>query len=159
MGPVTSKRDEQVPTVEEATATPVGVPAKAIEGRSLSQIAWTRLKRDKVALVGGGFIIFLVLVAVFASLINKALGHPVNEFHQDKIDPNLGGIPPVGSWGGISKDFLLGVQPVTGRDMFSQIIYGAQVSLLVALAATVAAVAIGVVLGICPATSAVSSTT
>jgi ABC-type dipeptide/oligopeptide/nickel transport system permease subunit len=39
-------------------------------------------------------------------------------------------------------------RPVTGRDMFSQIIYGAQVSLLVALAATVAAVTIGVVLGI-----------
>ena len=43
MGPVTSKSDEQVPSVEEATSTPPGVPAKAIEGRSLGQIAWTRL--------------------------------------------------------------------------------------------------------------------
>ncbi|WP_433217874.1 ABC transporter permease [Dactylosporangium sp. CS-047395] len=148
MGPVTSKSDEQVPTVEEATATPAGVPAKAIEGRSLSQIAWTRLKRDKVALIGAGFIVFLVLVAVFAPLINKVWGHPVNEFHQDRIDPLLGGIPPVGTWGGVSKDFLLGVQPVTGRDLFSQIIYGAQVSLLVALSATIVAVTLGVVLGI-----------
>ena len=148
MGPVTSKSDEQVPTVEEATALPAGVPAKAIEGRSLSQIAWTRLKRDKVALTGGGFIIFLVLVAVFAPLINKVWGHPVNEYHSDKIDANLGGYPPIGTWGGVSKDFLLGVQPVTGRDLFSQIIYGAQVSLLVALSATIVAVAIGVVLGV-----------
>jgi hypothetical protein len=133
MGPVTSKSDEQVPSVEEATSTPPGVPAKAIEGRSLGQIAWTRLKRDKLALTGASVIVFLVLIAIFAPLLNKAFGHPINEYHQDKINPSLGGIPEPGTWGGISKDFLLGVQPVTGRDMFSQIIYGARVSLLVAL--------------------------
>ncbi|MFF5231576.1 ABC transporter permease [Dactylosporangium sp. NPDC000521] len=149
MGPVTSKSDEQVPSVEEATSTPSGVPAKAIEGRSLGQIAWTRLKRDKLALTGASVIVFLVLVAIFAPLINKVWGHPINEYHQDKINPNLGGIPEPGTWGGISKEFLLGVQPVTGRDMFSQIIYGARVSLLVALSATVVAVILGVVLGIC----------
>ncbi|GAA0743342.1 ABC transporter permease [Dactylosporangium roseum] len=148
MGPVTSKSDEQVPSVEEATATPAGVPAKAIEGRSLGQIAWTRLKRDKIALTGAAFIVFLVLVAVFAPLLNKAFGHPVNDFHQDKINTSLGGIPEPGTWGGISSEFLFGVQPVTGRDLFSQIIYGARVSLLVALSATVVAVAIGVVMGI-----------
>jgi ABC-type dipeptide/oligopeptide/nickel transport system permease subunit len=148
IGPVTSKSDEQVPTVEEATTAPAGVPAKVIEGRSLGQIAWTRLKRDKVALIGAGFIIFLVLVAVFAPLLNKLWGHPVNEFHQDKIDASLGGIPEPGTWGGVSTDFLLGVQPVTGRDMFSQIVYGARVSLLVALSATIVAVLLGVVLGV-----------
>jgi len=148
MGPVTSKSDEQVPTVEEATSLPAGVPAKAIEGRSLGQIAWTRLKRDKVALTGAGFIIFLVLVAVFAPILNKIWGHPVNEYHSDKINSSLGGIPEPGTWGGISKEFILGVQPVTGRDMFSQIIYGARVSLLVALSATIVAVILGVVLGV-----------
>ena len=45
-----------------------------IEGRSLGQIAWTRLKRDKVALAGGVFLIFLILVAIFAPLIVKWLG-------------------------------------------------------------------------------------
>ncbi|GAA2622329.1 ABC transporter permease [Dactylosporangium fulvum] len=148
MGPVTSKSDEQVPSVEEATATPAGVPAKAIEGRSLGQIAWTRLKRDKVALTGAAFIVFLVLVAAFAPLLNKAFGHPVNQYHQDKINTSLGGIPEPGTWGGISTEFLFGVQPVTGRDLFSQIIYGARVSLLVALSATIVAVSIGVVMGI-----------
>jgi len=148
MGPVTSKSDEQVPTVEEATSKPAGVPAKAIEGRSLGQIAWMRLKRDKVALTGAAFILFLVLVAVFAPILNKIWGHPVNEFHQDQINPSLGGIPEPGSWGGISRDFILGVQPVTGRDLFSQIIYGARVSLLVALSATIVAVILGVVLGV-----------
>ncbi|WP_308441104.1 ABC transporter permease [Planosporangium mesophilum] len=141
---MTSSTDVTPPAGEEA---PVG-SGKAIEGRSLGRIAWTRLKRDRVALTGGGVIIFLILVAIFAPIINKFLGHPVNEYHQDKIDPNLGGIPPVGTWGGISSEFLFGVQPVTGRDLFSQIIYGSQTSLLIALLATLLAVVIGVVVGI-----------
>ena len=37
-----------------------GTPAaKAIEGRSLTQIAWTRLKRDKVAMTAGGIVLFM----------------------------------------------------------------------------------------------------
>jgi ABC-type dipeptide/oligopeptide/nickel transport system permease subunit len=148
MGPVTSHADETVPSVEEATITPPGVSAKAIEGRSLGRIAWTRLKRDRVAIAGAYVIVFLVLVAIFAPVINKFLGHPPNDYHQDKINANLGGIPEPGTWGGISRDFIFGVQPVTGRDLFTQIIYGARVSLLVALAATLVAVIIGVVLGV-----------
>ena len=31
----------------------MSVPGKAIEGRSLGQIAWMRLRRDKVAMGGG----------------------------------------------------------------------------------------------------------
>ena len=142
VGPVTSPTETQ-----PAEETPA-VPGAVIEGRSLGRIAWTRLKRDRVALAGGITVLLLILVAVLAPLINKAFGHPVNEYHQDKIDPNLGGIPPVGTWGGISSDFLLGVQPVTGRDLFSQIIYGAQTSLLIAFAATLLAVAIGIVVGV-----------
>src|SRR5262249_41968338 len=101
-----------------------------------------------VALAGGGLIIFLILAAVFAPVINRFLGHPPNEYHQDKIDPNIGGIPPLGTWGGISKDFLLGVQPVTGPDVVSQIIYGARRSLLVAFIAPLLAVVMGVVVGV-----------
>ena len=142
VGPVTSPTETQ--PAEETSA----VPGTVIEGRSLGRIAWTRLKRDRVALAGGITVLLLILVAILAPLINKAFGHPVNEYHQDKIDPNLGGIPPVGTWGGISSDFLLGVQPVTGRDLFSQIIYGAQTSLLIAFAATLLAVAIGIVVGV-----------
>src|SRR5262245_47892147 len=136
--------DEVTPSVETA---PVVAP-KQIEGRSLGRIAWTRLKRDRVALAGAVVIIFLILIAIFAGVVNKFLGHPVNEFHPEKVDPNLGGIPTPGTWGGMSWDFLFGVEPPFGRDLFTQVIYGSRVSLVVALAATLVAVIIGVVLGI-----------
>jgi ABC-type dipeptide/oligopeptide/nickel transport system permease subunit len=128
--------------------TIAGVP---IEGRSLGQIAWTRLKRDKVAMAGGAVVIFMILIAVFSVRpfggIVGLLGHPQDQWHQDKINADLGGLP-LGGWGGASGDFLLGVQPVTGRDVFSMIVYGAQFSLLISFGATVLAVVIGVIAGV-----------
>ncbi|WP_431950571.1 ABC transporter permease [Actinacidiphila sp. bgisy167] len=121
-------------------------PAKAIEGRSPGRIAWMRLKRDKVALAGGVIVVFLILVAVFAPLIVSALGHPPNDFHEDKIDPLFG--TPTGKWGGVSGDYLFGVEPVNGRDVFSRIVYGTRISLLVAFLSAVVAVVLGTFFGI-----------
>src|SRR5918997_526661 len=59
----------------------------AIQGRSLRQIAWLRLKRDRVALAGGGVVAGLILVAIFAPVIVAVLGHPPLEFHYEKVDP------------------------------------------------------------------------
>jgi peptide/nickel transport system permease protein len=120
---------------------------RQIEGRSLGQIAWLRLKRDRVAIAGGCIVLFLIVVAILAPVLSKLLGHPPSEFHQDLIDPNLGGLPR-GKFGGISKEFLLGVEPVNGRDVFSRVVYGARISLLVAFLATLVSVFIGVTLGI-----------
>jgi peptide/nickel transport system permease protein len=122
-----------------------GMPAKAIEGRSPGQIAWMRLKRDRLALAGGLVVIFLVLVAVCAPVIVHFFGHDPNEFHESMIDPNLG--TPKGAFGGISRDFLLGVEPTNGRDVFSRILYGARISLLVAFLAAMVSVVVGSVLG------------
>ena len=127
----------------EAALIGGGVP---IQGRSLGQIAWIRLKRDKVALAGGLIVLFLILVAIFAPLIVKLLGHPPNDFHQDLIDPNLQ--TAKGKFGGISRHYLLGVEPVNGRDLFSRVVYGARISLLIAFLATMLSVLIGATLGV-----------
>jgi N-terminal TM domain of oligopeptide transport permease C len=60
----------------DAEPGPVVDGERIIEGRSLGQIAWMRLKRDRVAIGGGIVIVVLILVAVFAPLIVKLLGHP-----------------------------------------------------------------------------------
>ncbi|OEJ33835.1 ABC transporter permease [Streptomyces subrutilus] len=131
---------------EPAAVAAPGVPLKAIEGRSPWRIAWLRLKRDKVALAGGVVVLLLILVALFAPLIVKAFGHPPEELHEDMLDPLLG--LPAGDWGGISSDFLLGVEPVNGRDVFSRIVYGARISLLVAFLSAFVAVTLGTFFGI-----------
>lgn len=133
------------PTAEVAPAA-AGAEVKKVEGRSLKQIAWNRLKQDKVALAGGITVVVLILVAVFAPLIVDLLGHPPDEFHQEKVE-DLTGLPK-GALGGMSWDYLFGVEPNKGRDIFSRVVYGARISLLVAFLAAVVAVALGTLFGI-----------
>ena len=100
------------------SGSPDAVPGpSAIEGRSLGQIAWRRLRRDKVAIAGGLFLLFLVFVAILAPLIVKVLGDPPNEFHENLLDFTVGGVPK-GAFGGISWDHLMGLEPQNGRDVF-----------------------------------------
>jgi peptide/nickel transport system permease protein len=136
---------ELEPGAAEAQPESVLEGAGKIEGRSLGQIAWTRLKRDKVALGGGIVVLLLIIGSVFAPLIVHFLGHPPNEFHQDLIDANTQ--VPIGPYGGISRDFLFGLEPVNGRDLFSRVMYGSQISLLIAFLATLLSVFIGTTLG------------
>lgn len=127
----------------EAGLAGLGQP---IQGRSLGQIAWLRLRRDKIAITGAVVVLLLILMAIFAPVLVRLFGHPPDEFHSDLIDPTFA--RPIGRFGGISSHFLLGVEPVNGRDIFSRIIYGARISLLIAFLATLLSVTIGVVLGI-----------
>lgn len=132
----------------EADANPESVlkGAGPIQGRSLSQIAWSRLKRDKVAIGGGIVVLLLILIAIFAPLIVKLLGHPPNEFNYKNVNPETQ--VPYGARGGVSGEFLFGIEPVNGRDLFSRVMYGSQVSLLIAFLATLVSVVLGTVFGI-----------
>src|SRR3954464_12484030 len=135
----------------EAEAQPEAVLAGMggkVEGRSLGQIAWMRLRRDKVAISGGVLVLLLILMAIFAPLLSSWFGHPPSEFHQDLIDPNLQR-PVHGPWhSGVSANFPLGIEPTNGRDIFSRIVYGARISLLIAFLATLLSVILGSTLGI-----------
>jgi peptide/nickel transport system permease protein len=134
----------------ETAADPEAILAGTarIEGRSLWRISWTRLKRDKVAMAGAVVVALLILMAIFAPLIVKVLGDPPNEFHQDLIDTKTGTLAPIGAFGGISWHHLMGLEPVNGRDIFSRVVYGSRISLLIAFFATLLSVLIGTTMGI-----------
>jgi peptide/nickel transport system permease protein/oligopeptide transport system permease protein len=135
---------ELSPTAPEATPEAVlaGIGAKAIQGRSLGQIAWMRLRRDKVAMAGGVVVVLLVLLAIFGPFFVQ---NP-DTYHGNLIDPTFS--RPIGSWGGISLAHPLGVEPITGRDMLARIVIGARYSLLIGFLATLLAVGVGVLMGI-----------
>ncbi|GAA4226979.1 ABC transporter permease [Actinomadura meridiana] len=131
-------------TEAQPEAVLAGVDRKKIQGRSLGQIAWMRLKRDKVALTGAVVVVLLILIAIFGPYFVQ---DPL-KYHQNLIDPTYNR-PKTGVWhSGISADHLLGVEPGTGRDMLARIVHGARISLLVSFLATLMSVAIGTIMGI-----------
>jgi peptide/nickel transport system permease protein/oligopeptide transport system permease protein len=125
----------------EPTPAPA-VAGKAIEGRSLGQIAWMRLRQDKVAMAGGIVVIFLILVAIFGPYLVQ---NPLT-YHENLIDPTFS--RPYGTLGGISAAHPFGVEPITGRDLLARVVNGARVSLVIAFLSTALAVGIGMVMGV-----------
>ena len=121
---------------------PLTVPGQAIEGRSPGQIAWMRLRRDKVAMGGGVVVALLLLTAI----IGPHLVQNPNVYHSNLINPTF--LRPNGAFGGISLAHPLGVEPETGRDLLARIVVGAQYSLLIAFAATILAVGLGTFFGV-----------
>ncbi|MGB6454703.1 MAG: ABC transporter permease [Streptosporangiaceae bacterium] len=127
-------------TVTEAVTA--GLAGRRIEGRSLGQIAWLRLRRDKVAMGSAIFIVFLILVAVAGPFVVQ---NP-DVYHPNLINSTLQG--PNGAFGGISLAHPLGVEPGTGRDMLARVVDGAWVSLLIGFLSTLLAVVLGVLFGL-----------
>ena len=133
---------------DHSVETPTGTSVESTEiaGRSLTQIAWTRLRRDKVAMVSMTIVLVVVAIAAAAPLITRLVGVDPLEFDSSVID-DAGGLP-AGRWGGISMDHPLGVEPGTGRDLFARLLYGSRISLLIAFTGTFVTLTLGVVIGI-----------
>ena len=113
---------------------------QAVAARSPLQLFWRRFRRDKVAMTALVFIIVLIVVAILAAPITKLLGAPPpNEQSTAALDDF--GLPE-----GPSSEHFFGVDPI-GRDVFSRVLYGAQVSLTVAFVGTGLSVIFGVFLG------------
>ena len=111
-----------------------------IAARSPLQLFWRRLRRDKVAMTALTFIVVLCLVALLAPLVIKIVGAP--EPHvQNRETLDDFGLPS-----GPTADNLFGVDNI-GRDVFSRVVYGARVSLQVALIATGLVVLVGTTVG------------
>jgi peptide/nickel transport system permease protein len=133
-----------IPAVDAGTATAEPIPeseAPAIEGRSPWQLAWARLRRDKVAVASFAVICLIVLLAVFAPVIAHLLGHgPNTQFRTTGLTPQ--GIPV-----GPGSQFFFGTDDL-GRDVFLRVIYGARISLLAGVVASGLAVVIGLFVGL-----------
>jgi peptide/nickel transport system permease protein len=125
-----------------ATAGPVPEPGDpAVEGRSPWQLAWARLRHDRVAVVSFGVICLIVLLALFAPVIAAVLGHgPNTQFRTTGLSPQ--GIPV-----GPGSRFFFGTDDL-GRDVFLRVIYGARISLLVGVVASGLAVLVGLLVGL-----------
>ena len=89
----------------------------------------------------------LIVVAAASPLLVKLSGQDAFTYHIDLLDPARGN-GPRGAFGGVSGDHWFGVEPLTGRDLFSIVVLGLRTSLVIAIVVTVVTTVIGTLLGI-----------
>jgi ABC-type dipeptide/oligopeptide/nickel transport system permease subunit len=111
------------PGQQRTRTTSLGGELTARRQRSLWGDAWRRLIRNKLAIIGLIIVTVFALIAVFASVVDYRLAR----FH------------PTWTW-------PMGLD-ANGRDIFSRMVYGAQVSLVVGVLAQAIVLLIGVPLG------------
>ena len=110
-----------------------GRVATEVPGGSVhSDAAWRRLLRDPMGLLGLVIVTVLGASAVLASVIAPYDPHAIDIPHRFE---------------GPSKHHLLGTDQL-GRDVFTRALYGGRIALVVALASTGAAAALGIVFGL-----------
>jgi ABC-type dipeptide/oligopeptide/nickel transport system permease subunit len=107
------------------------------KSRSPLQDAWIVLLQNKVAVGSGVFLILLTLAAIFAHLIAPE-GVDEQKLADNYMSPSL--VDP-------ASPYLLGADRF-GRDILSRVIYGARVSLSVAITASLVSLSIGLVYGL-----------
>jgi peptide/nickel transport system permease protein len=126
-----------------------------VRARGYWEQVWRRLRKDKVALAGGIAIIVLVFSAfVGGPIAASILGHGPNDAFFGAGNQTL---TPLGPWTWVANEgatahgktlFILGSDdPDLNRDEFLRLLYGAQVSLEVAVGATIIGIVIGVLMG------------
>jgi peptide/nickel transport system permease protein len=126
-----------------------------IKARGYWEQVWRRLRRDRVAIASFFVIVALVLIAFPGAWIaQKLLGHGPNDLflsgEHAGVDDRLVPVGPM-SWvdkpDGSQTLFILGGDGTLGRDLFLRLLYGARVSLEVAVFSTIGVMAIGTLMG------------
>lgn len=118
----------------------------AMVGRSIPQIIWGRLRRDRVAMVCLAILIIYYGIAIIGPFVAPLIGLDPYKFDPGAIS-DLGGAPVLPN-GGISLQHPLGVEWGTGRDILAQLLFGLRISLVIATSATLLTVVFGVFFGI-----------
>ena len=118
-----------------------------VEGRSPLRLAWARFRKDRLSMAALVVTLLFAVMAISAPILKKfGIIDPYTP-HQDLLDYATGNYPK-GWGGGISWSHPMGVEPGLGRDVLSRLMYGATLSLTIALSAAIITVAIGTILGI-----------
>jgi len=137
--------------VDLSTESPSGAvagqdPGSApVRGRSPGQLAWRRLKRDRVGVVSAVILAIYTVLAITGQWILDLMHRSATVTNSNLLDSNGN---PLGSHGGITAHYFFGVEPSLGRDMFAQVLLGMRTSLGIAIIVTLFTTAIGVVAGI-----------
>lgn len=137
------------------THAELGEQIEKVRARGYWELVWIRFSRDKVAIASGILIILLFLIAfVGAPVAQHYIGHGPSDLFTEPPAVSSPGLLPAEPWTWINnpttgeRDVLvLGASNRLGQDEFLRLLYGARVSLEVAVFSTLGVMFIGVLMG------------
>ncbi|MGH2833447.1 MAG: ABC transporter permease [Solirubrobacteraceae bacterium] len=129
-------------TLDLGERAAAAVIERGVAARSPLELFWRRFRRDRVALSSLAFIVFLIVVAIAAPVVVKLVGAAGPDVQNSNALSQFG--TPTGP--SFAHHHIFGVDPL-GRDVFSRVLYGARVSLEVAVIATALSMLIGITVG------------
>src|SRR4051794_12595261 len=118
-----------ISATEIADAPPVGATdVKAVAGRSPAQIAFERLRKDKVAVICASIVFVMVVLALLAPVIRNVLTLEPAASTPDSLAPatvlESDGYPAIGPpFHGFTWAHPLGIAPQTAVDNLSVLLY------------------------------------
>jgi len=123
----------------------------ALPTESLSQwqLAWRRLLRHRLAMLGAFVLIFFVLASLLASVdipSIKILSLETPPIHFGLAPYEFDAVDMSVAFSGPTKEHIFGTD-VLGRDTFTRLLYAGRISLSVAGITTILSVIIGVIIG------------
>ncbi|MFT3817488.1 MAG: ABC transporter permease [Rubrivivax sp.] len=111
------------------------------------QSAWQRVRRNGSVRLGGAVLLVLVLVALLAPWLGTVDPSLFDPASRDLLPGKTGEITTL-EGETLQHRFLMGSDSF-GRDIYSRVIYGTRVSLIVGICTALVALAFGIVLGLC----------
>ena len=103
----------------------------AIESTTFLQDAWRKFKKNKLALVGAGFLILLILVCAFGPMLSPYTYDQIDLFNSNQA-------PTAEHWFGTDS---------LGRDLFVRVLIGGRISLTVGVVSALINLVIGTIYG------------
>jgi peptide/nickel transport system permease protein len=110
------------------------------------QSAWARVRGNGSVRIGGGVLAVLVLIALLAPWLGTVDPSLFDPASRDLLPGRAGEITTLDG-DAVAHTFWMGSDSF-GRDIYSRVIYGTRVSLIVGLATAVVSVAFGVLFGL-----------
>lgn len=143
LNPMERKKD-RIDALAEASAGGVQVAEAGKisggEGTSLIASAWKRLRRNPAFIIGAVLTLLVLLVAIFAPLL--APHGPTDRVFRGVVSAASNPVP------GPTSDSVLGADSAgQGWDLFSRLIYGSRMTLVIGFSATLMGFFGGLVLG------------
>ena len=122
--------------------------ALSIEGAAVrgQESAWRRARRNWSVRIGGTALIVLVMIAVAAPWLGTVDPALFDASSRDLLPGNLGEITTL-EGDSLQHKFLMGSDSF-GRDIYSRVIFGTRVSLIVGIATALLALTIGIFCGL-----------